>query len=79
MVGVVGSSPIAPTKIPTENKHLAVTSGAFFMGAGLAAGADLAAVPDYSLYLNPTRRRRAPIGVPMTSSPLLRKALSIAP
>jgi hypothetical protein len=30
MVGVVGSSPIAPTKFTRENKHLAETLGAFF-------------------------------------------------
>src|SRR5438874_962109 len=31
MVGVVGSSPIAPTKFGREIKHLAATSGAFFL------------------------------------------------
>ncbi len=31
MVGVVGSSPIAPTKIGREIKHLAETLGAFFL------------------------------------------------
>ena len=72
MVGVVGSSPIAPTKIPNEIKHLAVTSGAFFVAVRKMYSV-------YSWYLNPTLRRRSPIGVPMTSSPLLRKTLSIAP
>jgi hypothetical protein len=32
MVGVVGSSPIAPTKIGREIKRLAATLGAFFVG-----------------------------------------------
>jgi hypothetical protein len=32
MVGVVGSSPIAPTKIGTEIRHLVETLGAFFLG-----------------------------------------------
>jgi hypothetical protein len=32
MVGVVGSSPIAPTKYRNEIKHLAETLGAFFIG-----------------------------------------------
>ena len=31
MVGVVGSSPIAPTNKHNEIKHLAETLGAFFM------------------------------------------------
>ena len=31
MVGVVGSSPIAPTKYRNEIKHLAETLGAFFI------------------------------------------------
>ena len=31
MVGVVGSSPIAPTKFGRENKHLAETPSAFFL------------------------------------------------
>src|SRR5687768_5106168 len=31
MVGVVGSSPIAPTKIGREDKHLAETPSAFFL------------------------------------------------
>jgi hypothetical protein len=31
MVGVVGSSPIAPTKFGKENKHLAETPSAFFL------------------------------------------------
>ncbi len=31
MVGVVGSSPIAPTKNGNKNKHLAETPSAFFM------------------------------------------------
>jgi hypothetical protein len=31
MVGVVGSSPIAPTKFGRRNKHLAETPGAFFL------------------------------------------------
>ena len=31
MVGVVGSSPIAPTKFGREIKHLAETLGAFFL------------------------------------------------
>ncbi len=33
MVGVVGSSPIAPTNILLNIKHLAETLGAFFMSA----------------------------------------------
>jgi hypothetical protein len=31
MVGVDGSSPFAPTKFGSENKHLAETPGAFFL------------------------------------------------
>ncbi len=35
MVGVVGSSPIAPTKFGRRIKHLAETLGAFFIPYGI--------------------------------------------
>jgi hypothetical protein len=42
MVGVVGSSPIAPTKFGKKNKHLADTLGAFFVNVPCGCGKSVA-------------------------------------
>ena len=73
MVGVVGSSPIAPTKFGTQIKHLAATPGAFFLGgthikdqcsAGAQGGMDRRGRPNLdgrpaSPATEPARRRPA--------------------
>ena len=85
MVGVVGSSPIAPTKFGTQIKHLAATPGAFFLAvrtsktsAQPGPKAEWIGVADrISMAARPVPRLNLRGGVPRRQSAPLRPSESV--